>query len=96
MVAIELARQRLTRRDFDRAVVNATVYNPSEAVAAGFFDRIVAPADLRGAALETAAELAELNAEAHAATKLRARRGALDAVRLAIESELLGEGLLAG
>ncbi len=94
--AIELARQRLTRRDFDRAVVNATVYSPSEAVAAGFFDRIVAPEDLRAAALETAAELAELNAEAHAATKLRARKGALDAVRLAIESELLGEGLLAG
>jgi enoyl-CoA hydratase len=94
--AIELARQRLTRRDFDRAVVNAKMFTPAEAVTAGFFDRTVAPQDLRAAALEAAGELAELNAEAHAATKLRARKGALDAIRLAIESELLGEQTLAG
>jgi len=94
--AIELARQRLTRRDFDRAVVTAKMFSPAEAVAAGFFDRTVAPRDLRAAALEAAAELVELNAEAHAATKLRVRKGALDAMRLAIETELLGEETLAG
>jgi enoyl-CoA hydratase len=89
--AIELARQRLTRRDFDRAVVTAYEFTPSSALAAGFFDEVVAPADLHAAALETAERLAGLNAEAHAATKLRARKGALDAMRLAIETELLGE-----
>lgn len=94
--AIELARQRLTRRDFDRAVVNAAMFSPAEAVAAGFFDRAVAPQDLRAAALEAAAELAELNAEAHAATKLRARKGALEGMRLAIETELLGEQVAPG
>jgi len=94
--AIELARQRLTRRDFDRAIVSAKMFTPAEAVTAGFFDRTVAPQDLRAAALEAAAELAELNAEAHAATKLRVRKGALAAMRLAIETELLGEEVTAG
>ena len=94
--AIELARQRLTRRDFDRGVISAHEYGPAEAVTAGFFDRLVAPQDLHAAALETAAGLAELNAEAHTATKLRVRKGALEAIRLAIESELLGEQVLAG
>ena len=54
------------------------------------------PQDLHAAALETAAGLAELNAEAHAATKLRVRKGALEAIRLAIETELLGEQVTAG
>ena len=76
--------------------MSAQEYTPSEAVAAGFFDRLVAPADLQAAALETAAGLAELNAEAHAATKLRVRKGSLEAMRLAIETELLGEEIIAG
>jgi enoyl-CoA hydratase len=86
--AIELARQRLQPAHFDRAVVSATMYSPSEAVAAGFLDRVVAPDELRAASLDTAAVLAELNPEAHTATKLRARAGALQALRSAIETEL--------
>jgi enoyl-CoA hydratase len=86
--AIELARQRLHPAHFDRAVVNATMYSPSEAVDAGFYDRVVAPGELRAASLAAASELAELNPEAHAATKLRVRAGALKALRSAIESEL--------
>jgi enoyl-CoA hydratase len=86
--AIELARQRLHPAHFDRAVVNATMYSPTEAVDAGFYDRVVAPDELRAASLAAATELAELNPEAHAATKLRVRAGALKALRSAIESEL--------
>jgi enoyl-CoA hydratase len=91
--AIELARQRLQPAAFSRAVVNATMYGPDEAVSAGFLDRTVAAGELRGAGLDGAAELAELNVAAHAATKLRARAGALTAVRSAIETELSAEGL---
>jgi enoyl-CoA hydratase len=90
---IELARQRLAPAHFNRAVVSATMHNPSEAVSAGFFDRVV-PADaLRAASLDVAAELAELNPQAHAATKLRVRGDTLKAIRLAIETELTAEGL---
>jgi len=88
LFVIELARQRLAPAHFDRAVVNATMYSPEEAVVAGFLDRVVPAEQLRARAQEAAEELAGLNAEAHKATKLRARGAALKAVRTAIETEL--------
>jgi enoyl-CoA hydratase len=94
--AIELARQRLTPRDFDQTVTTARMYNPSEAAQAGFLDRLVAAADLPAESLKAAEGLAALNAQAHAATKLRVRNGVLAALRSAIETELTPEGLSAG
>jgi enoyl-CoA hydratase len=90
---IELARQRLHPAHFNRAVVSATMYGPAEAVTAGFLDEVVTAEELRAASLAAAAELAELNPQAHAATKLRARGAALEAIRTAIETELTAEGL---
>ena len=72
---IELARQRLNPAHFNRAVVSATMYGPAEAVTAGFLDEVVSAGELRSASLAAAAALAELNPQAHAATKLRARAG---------------------
>jgi enoyl-CoA hydratase len=86
--AIELARQRLHPAHFGRAVVCATMYSPHEAVAAGFLDRVLLPAELDDAARAAAEDLLQLDRAAHAATKLRARAGALAALRRAIESEL--------
>ena len=91
--AIELARQRLTPAHFDRAVVGATMHSPSEALAAGFLDRVVSAGELRAASIDGAAALAELNLAAHAATKLRVRGSALKAIRTAFETELTPEGL---
>jgi enoyl-CoA hydratase len=91
--AIELARQRLQPAAFSRAVVNATMYEPEEALTAGFLDLVLAPEELHDASLEQGARLAELNAPAHAATKLRVREGTLRALRAAIETELSVEGL---
>jgi enoyl-CoA hydratase len=91
--AIELARQRLTPAHFDRAVVGATMHSPSEAVTAGFLDRVVLAGELRAASIDGAEALAELNLAAHAATKLRVRGSALKAIRTAIETELTPEGL---
>ncbi len=86
--AIELARQRLHPAAFDRAVVNATMHGPHEALMAGFLDRVVPAEELKTASRETAETLAQLDPAAHAATKLRARAGALKALRSAIETEL--------
>lgn len=86
--AIEIARQRLHPAHFDRAVVGAAMYSPADAVNAGFLDRIVTAGELRSASLRAAEALAELDPAAHAATKLRARARALEAVRRAIETEL--------
>src|ERR1700722_2271528 len=91
--AIELARQRLQPAAFSRAVVTAHMYGPDEALAAGFLDRVVDAGELRATSLAAAEELAGLNAAAHTATKLRARKDALAAIRSAIETELTVEGL---
>lgn len=91
--AIELARYRLHPSHFDRAVVSATMYSPQEAILPGFLDQVVSAEKLHATSTQAAAQLAELNASAHAATKLRARANALKALRSAIETELTTEGL---
>jgi enoyl-CoA hydratase len=67
-VAIEICRQRLTPAHFTRAVLLAEVYPPDDAVTAGFFDRLVPPAELPDVAASTAAALAMLDMDAHAST----------------------------
>jgi enoyl-CoA hydratase len=93
--AIELARGRLAPAHFDAAVVGARMYDPEGAVTAGFLDRIVPATELERASLAAAAQLAELNGPAHAATKLRARAETLDRLRAAIDGELTAANLQA-
>ena len=88
LFVVELARHRLTPPHFDQALVTARMYRPADAVEAGFLDRIVAPEELDAAAEAAAQELVALNPAAHAATKLRVRGAALEALREAIEAEL--------
>jgi enoyl-CoA hydratase len=85
--AVEICRQRLTPACFNRAVVIAEVFPPEDAVAAGFLDRVVPAAELAGAAAAAAAELARLDLDAHAATKLRTRLLAGTALREAIDAD---------
>lgn len=92
LYVVELARQRLAPRDFNRSLVSAAMYSPSEAIAAGFLDRVVGAEELREQSLAAAEELAGLDMAAHAATKLRVRDSALRAVREAIETELSQQG----
>jgi enoyl-CoA hydratase/carnithine racemase len=87
LAAVEICRQRLTPACFNRAVVLAEVFGPLDAVAAGFLDRVVPPAELAAAAAGTATELARLDLDAHAASKLRARHQALTALRDAIDRD---------
>jgi enoyl-CoA hydratase len=92
LYVVELARQRLTPRDYNRSLTTAHMYSPEEAVAAGLLDRVVPVEELREASIAAAEELAGLNMEAHAATKERVRGTALTALREAIESELAQQG----
>jgi enoyl-CoA hydratase/carnithine racemase len=73
---VEICRPRLAPAHFQRVVINSEQYDPEGAVAAGFLDRIVPPAELHVATLAKALELARLDFDVHAATKLRARFGA--------------------
>jgi enoyl-CoA hydratase len=86
--AVEIARQRLTPAYFNRAAILAEMYSPEEAIAPGFLDLVVPSEQLLHTALERAAAMSKVDMTAHAATKLRVRGSALDALRRAIDSEL--------
>ena len=90
LYVVELARQRLTPRDFNRSLVTAHMYDPEGAAGAGLLDRVVAAEELRDVSLKAAGELAGLNMDAHAATKKRVRDGAIQALREAVDAELAG------
>lgn len=92
--ATEILRQRLTPAAFNRAVTVATVFRPDEGVQAGFFDDVVAPHELATAAARPAELTALLHLDAHAESKQRARRVAIDAIRDGItkdEAAFVGE-----
>jgi enoyl-CoA hydratase len=78
---VELARHRLSKRHFTRAVIQAELYDPSAAVDAGYLDRVVPGEALFEEALREAARLAQLPRQAHAGTKLRCREAIVAAIR---------------
>jgi enoyl-CoA hydratase len=84
---IEIARQRLAPAHFTRALLTAEIYSPQQAVAAGFLDRVVSPADLAAVSRETAEAFTRLDMTAHAATKERARAATLASVRAAMRED---------
>ena len=84
---VEICRQRLAPAHFSRAVALAEMYAPEDAVAAGFLDRALPASEVVPAAHALARELARLDFDVHAATKLRARKHALEAIRAAIEAD---------
>jgi enoyl-CoA hydratase len=85
--AIEVVRQRLTPAAFNRATILAEAFPPESAVAAGILDRVVEPGRVLDAARDAADMFTLLDRQAHAATKLRARGPALDALRAAIAAD---------
>ena len=64
------------------------MYEPAVAAEAGFLDQVVEQADFEDAVSLEAARLAALPAEAHRATKERARGADLETIRKAIDTEL--------
>jgi enoyl-CoA hydratase len=88
--AIEICRQRLAPAHFNRAVILAESYTPSDGVAAGFLDRVVPDAEIRQTVTSIAMEFAGLDPHAHATTKSFARAAALEAIRngLAADREI--------
>lgn len=86
--AIEIARQRLTPAYFSRVVMTAEMFGPTEAVTAGFFDRVVAADQLDHCAEEAARALATLNMASHAATKARARGAVIKMIRDMIDEDI--------
>ncbi|MDG1040463.1 MAG: crotonase/enoyl-CoA hydratase family protein [Polaribacter sp.] len=88
---IAIARAKLSHTYLDRSVNNSEIYNPKDAVKAGFLDTIVPENNLLTTAIKVAKMLSQLNKKAHAATKLKVRRPHLKALEKAIELDLQEE-----
>lgn len=82
---IELARDRLSKSAFGRSVINGEMYDPRNAMQAGFLDKVVNPEELTDAARTVALQLKKINMKAHAQTKLKVRKAFLETLDKAIE-----------
>ncbi len=84
---VEICRQRLAPAHFHRAVINAEMYGPEEAVAAGFLDRVVPATELvatargrsRRSSRSSTSTSTRRASSARATTRSRAVRAAIDA-----------------
>lgn len=94
--AVEICRQRLTPAAFNQAVILAETFTPEEAVSAGFLDEIVGIDAVAESARTAASRFAQLNRDAHAASKLRARAKALEAIAAGIDADEAGLRALLG
>ena len=63
------------------------MFEPQEAMRAGFLDAVVAPDALMPAARAMAEQMKKLNMTAHANTKVKARRALLETLDWAIEED---------
>jgi enoyl-CoA hydratase len=84
---IELARDRLRRSAFHRAVICAEMFDPQGAVSAGFLDEVVAVDALPNAIAKAAQRLKSINPLAHRATKLKVRNALLETLDDAIAKD---------
>jgi enoyl-CoA hydratase len=86
IAAIEIMRARLTRAAFSRAISMAAVFTGADAVAAGWLDEIVEDGNVLARAHDVAADAAaKLHVKAHRASKLKARKEAIAAIRAGID-----------
>lgn len=88
---IAIAKARLSEVYLNRSVNNAEIFNPKEAVKAGFLDLIVPESELISSAIKVAKMFEKLNLKAHAATKLRVRKTHLENLEKAIETDFREE-----
>ena len=77
---LELARDRLAPQVFQRATINAELFSPEGAVAAGYLDQVESASGFDAAVAETASTLGALDATAFAETKRRVRQPTLDRI----------------
>jgi enoyl-CoA hydratase len=82
---IAIAKARLSEVYLNRSVNNAEIYNPKEAIKAGFLDVIVPEKELLSTAIKVAEMFSKLNKKAHFETKLKVRKTHLKDLEKAID-----------
>jgi len=86
--AIELARDRLSKRHLTAATTQGTIYTPEQACDVGFLDRVVAEEDLIDTVRAEAQRLAELTTGAVAITKIALRGKTADYVAATLDEDM--------
>jgi enoyl-CoA hydratase len=94
--AIELARSRLHPAWLSRTVTLGEMYEPMDALTAGFLDRAVPPDQVDGTLSDVLSALKGVNRAMHATAKLNLRRATMAAMRAAIDEDLTLEAYQAG
>jgi enoyl-CoA hydratase len=87
-LAMEFARDRLSKRALTRATLLAEIYDPEGAVGAGYLDALVPGGELVDRAKQEAARLGALSRGAYAATKQLLRKPTIERIRAGLDAEL--------
>lgn len=88
VLAMELARDRLTKSELHRATLLAQIYAPDDALRAGYLDEVVPADQLLARAKAEAARLGALPASAYRATKARLRQATITYIRNSLASDM--------
>jgi enoyl-CoA hydratase len=81
VLAMELARDRLTPHELPRATMMAAIYTPDQAVTAGWLDEVVPADQVLARAKDEAARLGKLSKSAYRASKERLRGRTIELIR---------------
>lgn len=88
VLAMELARDRLTPTELGNATLQSRIYNPDDALKAGYLDAVVAPDALLARAKEEATRMSGLARHAFKATKTRLRGKTIAHIHATFESDV--------
>ncbi|MDB4956221.1 MAG: Enoyl-CoA hydratase/isomerase [Myxococcales bacterium] len=88
VLAMELARDRLLPTELGHATLEAKIYNPEQAVAAGYLDVVVAPEETLARAKDEANRLGALSRNAFRGTKTRLRGKTIDYIRAKMDDDM--------
>jgi enoyl-CoA hydratase len=84
-ILLELAASRISTRHMTRAALQSEVYNPEQAVDAGFLDEVVDAQTLTERSTAVAEQLAKLPQAQYATNKLSVRAGTLRAMKESLD-----------
>lgn len=93
-VAAAMLRHRLAPAAYQRAAILSEYFDVESARRVGLFDELVDPGELMSRAGTRAEEFCQLDQRAHAATKLRLRKGLIRRIRYSIPIDLLDAAML--
>jgi enoyl-CoA hydratase len=86
---VELGRARLSNSAFVHGLLQADIYDPAGAVAAGFLDSVVPADEVEAVAIAEARRLGAFRTGAYRSTKLSSRQAIIDSVLAGLDQDML-------